>query len=71
MLGIYCYDNFEELDVISAKKLGIGIVLVKTNAYDAKNPNQDHIEQLKKSITDIHQYITDVRSDDMSKRRVK
>ena len=71
MLGIYCYDNFEELDVISAKKLGIGIVLVKTTVYDAKNPNQDHIEQLKKSITDIHQYITDVRSDDMSKRRVK
>ena len=71
MLGIYCYDEFLDVDVLSAKELGIGIVVVKTKAYDAKNPNQDHLEQLKISLTENKQYITDFRSDDMAKRRVK
>lgn len=71
MLGIYCYDEFWDIDVDSAKDLGIGIVLVKTKAYDTKNINQDHLEQLKVSISDSELYLTDVKNDDMYKRRVK
>lgn len=34
MLGIYCYDDFSDVDVLSAKNLGIGIVVVKTKKYE-------------------------------------
>lgn len=33
MLGIYCYDDFSDVDVLSAKNVGIGIVVVKTKKY--------------------------------------
>ena len=69
MLGIYCYDEFNEMDIESAKNLGIGIVVVKTKSYDTINANQDHLEQLKMAISSRKEYITDIRSNDMSKRR--
>lgn len=69
LLGIYCYDEFYDIDVDSARDLGIGIVVVKTKSYDTKNANQDHIEHLMMSISDSKQYLTDIRSDDIGKRR--
>jgi len=71
MLGIYCYDEFWDIDVDSAKELGIGIVVVKTKSYDSKNEQHDYFEQLKVSISDSKQYLNDVHYDDMYKRRAK
>ena len=38
--AIYCYDEIKENDVLSAKKLGIGIVLVRTNKYSIDTSNR-------------------------------
>lgn len=63
--GIYCYDKFTENDVLSAKKLGIGIVVV-----DAKNYSLKYTNSLKR--VDVNRYFDGYMSlnDDMhSKRR--
>lgn len=72
LLGIYCYDTITDNDVISAKNLGIGIVLVKTKNYTIDNNNN------KMSLTDTHlhggsqseyDYLRDINENDMVSRR--
>lgn len=38
--AIYCYDEICENDIISAKKFGLGIILVRTNKYDIDTSNR-------------------------------
>ena len=35
-IAIYCYDKISREDIASAKKLGIGIIVVETKHYDVK-----------------------------------
>lgn len=46
MFAIYCYDTIIDADIISARNLGLGIILVKTKAYENKSNIQ------KKSMHD-------------------
>ena len=46
MFALYCYDTILDVDIISAHNLGIGIILVKTKAYEIKTNVQ------KKSMYD-------------------
>ena len=38
--AIYCYDTICDNDVLSAKKLGLGIILVRTNKYSIDTSNR-------------------------------
>ena len=38
--AIYCYDEICENDIISAKKFGLGIILVRTNKYEIDTSNR-------------------------------
>jgi len=76
LLGIYCYDKVTNEDVESAKKLGIGIVVVKTNSYKVKNDNRMRMfDTISPSfgcryVNNID-YLLNVREDDMIGRRSK
>lgn len=74
ILGIYCYDEFTELDIESAKNLGVGIVLVKTMSYDIQTDNRlSMMDTLSPSfgvryLANID-YLFSVHDDDMINRR--
>lgn len=76
ILGIYCYDYLTDQDVESAKNLGVGIVIVRTKEYDVKKQDRESlldtmvISQERRYIEEID-YLTDVNSNDMVKRRTK
>lgn len=40
LMGLYCYDKIIDNDIISARNLGIGIVLVKTKSYQVDGSNR-------------------------------
>ena len=73
MFAIYCYDTIIDADIISARNLGLGIILVKTKAYENKSNIQKKSmhdtmglsDGYKKEIT----YLDNFSQDDKFKRR--
>lgn len=74
LLGLYCYDEITELDVMSAQNLGVGIVLVKTKFYDIDNSSRISMNDTlmihcsQRYAEDIN-YLSNVTEDDMINRR--
>ena len=76
LMGIYCYDEISENDVLSARELGIGIVLVKTNCYTVKTENKRKMADTLvlgygERYTAEVDYLNDISADDMINRRNK
>lgn len=71
LLGIYCYDTITMNDVLSAKNMGIGIVLVKTKSYHIDNRNRMSLmdTQLSGGSQSEYDYLHDISVNDMAKRR--
>ncbi len=65
--AIYCYDNICDNDIISAKRLGLGIIVVRTNKY-----NIDKINRISKySISDKNvNYVKPNENEDIYGRRL-
>lgn len=74
ILGLYCFDEIVPNDIISARALDVGIVLVKTKNYkhDAEKGKNTSYDDIAYGIgADDFNYIDDVNSDDMRLRRQK
>ena len=74
ILGIYCYDEFTLEDVMSAKNLNVGIVVVKTKSYDVKSEGRLTMMETISPTFGIRylaniDYLFNVTSDDMISRR--
>lgn len=78
MLGIYCFDKIQQNDVTSAQNLGVGIVLVRTDAYK-KDEKNDKSQKKKNCYEDLscgnftekYNYFWHIGDDDMKLRRLK
>lgn len=73
MIALYCYDEITELDIESAKNLGIGIVLVITKKYEKKDKGNrigmfDTMAIAGDEILDYN-YLTDMDQNAMYGRR--
>jgi hypothetical protein len=76
ILGIYCYDEITENDIASAKKLGVGIVVVNTKKYELQKEGKLHMmETLSPSFGMRYaqniDYLSNVNDDDLINRRTK
>ena len=76
ILGIYCYDEITPYDIESAKNLGVGIVVVRTKAYNIQYDNRLRmIETLSSAFGQRYaehiDYLTDISKNDMINRRSK
>ena len=76
VLGIYCYDEITPNDIESAKNLGVGIVVVKTNKYDLQSDGKLRMmETLSPSFGMRYakniDYLSNVTDDDLIHRRTK
>lgn len=76
ILGIYCYDEITPNDIASAKNLGVGIVVVRTKAYNIQSDNRLRmVETLSSAFGQRYaeniDYLTDVSKNDMINRRSK
>lgn len=71
LLGIYCYDTITDNDVISAKNMGIGIVLVKTKNYQVDTSNRMHLmdTHLNGGSQSKYEYLQSIHENDMEERR--
>lgn len=73
LLGIYCYDTITDNDVLSAKNLGTGIVLIKTksygNRYDGERLNMFDTMSLGTYGQNQYDYLADISVNDMVGRR--
>lgn len=72
--AVYCYDEFTENDIESAKNLGVGIVLVKTKSYNIENRFQAEVTLWETMATGTsedleYNYIQYVDEDAMYGRR--
>ncbi len=72
MFAIYCYDQITDEDVMSARNLGLSIILVKTKSYTHKTENRIsmhdtilHTDGYQQGIN----YITDISEDEQYGRR--
>ena len=76
VLGIYCYDEITPNDIASAKNMGVGIVVVKTNKYDLQPDGKLRMmETLSPSFGMRYakniDYLSNVTDDDLIHRRTK
>ncbi len=70
LLGIYCYDTITDNDVISAKNMGIGIVLVKTKCYRIDTTNRMNLmETHLQNSKNEWDYLRSISINDMEGRR--
>ena len=71
LLGIYCYDTITDNDVISAKNMGIGIVLVKTKSYQIDTSNRMRLmdTHLNSGSQSKYEYLQSIQENDMEERR--
>lgn len=74
ILGLYCYDEISNFDIESAKKLGVGIVLVKTKAYKINRENKLSMNDtlapsFDQRYADNIDYLSKITEDDMVNRR--
>lgn len=71
LLGIYCYDIITDNDVLSAKNMGIGIVLVKTKSYQIDTSNRMRLidTHLNGGSQSEYDYLLDISVNDMESRR--
>lgn len=74
MIALYCYDEITDLDIESAKNLGIGIVLVITRKYEKKVSNSqigmlDTMGIFNDEIFAYNNYLTDIDQNAMYGRR--
>ncbi len=73
IMGIYCYDTITDNDVISARNLGVGIVLVKTKNYQRK-PASGRLDMfdtmsLGSGEQNSYDYLSEITINDMETRR--
>ncbi len=76
MFAIYCYDKITDNDILSAKNLGLSIILVKTMSYRAKmqateekRMNMHDTTGLSNGYQQGINYIDSIQEDDMYGRR--
>ncbi len=71
LLGIYCYDTITDNDIISAKNMGIGIVLVKTKNYQIDTSNRMRLmdTHLNGGSQSKYDYLQSIHENDMESRR--
>lgn len=75
IMGIYCFDKITPEDALSAKNLGIGIVMVRTAKYNVSFKPLDN--KMNKAYRDLYcgentsefDYIRDLKQDDMEHRK--
>lgn len=70
-IALYCYDTICENDLLTAKNLGIGIVIINTKKYDRKN-NQNQIKMSDTTtfgLSNKYDYLKNVDQDSMIGRR--
>ncbi len=73
ILGLYCYDIITDNDVLSAKNLGVGIILVKTKSYHLPSSenklNMFDTMSLGGGGQNNYDYLRDISINDMASRR--
>lgn len=71
MFAIYCYDMITHVDVISARNLGLGIILVKTKSYKNKTTisKKSIYDTITEGYKDEINYLDEFTQDDKYNRR--
>lgn len=73
MFALYCYDTITDVDVVSAHNLGLGIILVKTKAYETKSDivkkNMHDTIMIRDAYQEGITYLDDFSQDDKYNRR--